>query len=113
MCVDYSFPLQFCAFEIEDKADGEACDLQIVDHLSDFMICDLPDGFRIDDDLLEGNQIGNIFSDYSSFIDNVESGLLQARYAPETKLHRQRIFRKIFPANRARAYSAPPSPPRE
>ena len=58
---DHPANFEFWVFEVEDKADLEIGDFEVVEHLSDFDIGDAVDDFGVDDDCAKCDQIRNKF----------------------------------------------------
>jgi hypothetical protein len=83
-------------FEVENHPDPQPGNSEVVQDLPDFMIPDAIDGFGIDHDRLEGNQVRNELTDSSSFIIERVAGLLDERDSPEFELANQGVLIRFF-----------------
>ncbi len=108
-----AFPLQFCVFEIEQQANSQAGDFQIVQHLAKFVIADAINDFCVNDDLLEADQVWNVFTDLDSFVDDVKYPLLLASDLLWAEFYDQSVLRTASQAAHGRACSELPSHSRQ
>jgi hypothetical protein len=63
-----SFPLQLCELEVEDHADFEAGDAQVVQHLPAFVVCDGVDDLGTRDHCPERNQVRDVLSNLNLLV---------------------------------------------
>jgi hypothetical protein len=77
--VDNSFPFESGTFEVDDQTDGVTGDLQVVEHLADFMVSDAVDDFGVKDYQVVDNQVGYVFSDFVQLVDDFVARLLLPR----------------------------------
>ncbi len=77
--VDDSFPFESGAFEVDDQTDGVTGDLQVVEHLADFMVSDAVNDFGVKDYQVVDDQVGYVFSDFVQFVDDFVARLLLPR----------------------------------
>ena len=82
--------------KIEDHADTQAGYPEIIQHQSTFMVGDSVDHFRVHDDDIKRNEVGNEQPDLLSFIEDIERRLLQKRNFSQTKLDDQRVLVWLF-----------------
>ena len=66
--IDHPFPLETGVVEVEDQADGMACDFEVVEHLAQLLVGDTVDDLGIHNDRSECNEIWHILTDLHSFI---------------------------------------------
>jgi len=92
-----TLPSKFRVFEIENETYPKACDPEVVDHLSSLDHRDIVDRFGVDDDLIENDQVRNIFSDINAFVINRESLLLLDRDGSGFELYDERILVEPIP----------------
>lgn len=72
-------------FEVDDQSDLRFRSLQIVEHLADFVVCDVLDGFCVDDDLVVNDQIWNVVACRDSFVGDRKGLLLLNGNASKAK----------------------------
>jgi len=82
--------------EIEDDTNTELGYPQIVQHQSTFVVGNLVDHFRIHDDGIKRNEVGNEEPYLLSFIEDVEGRLLPKRNVSQAKLDDQGVFVRLF-----------------
>src|SRR5208283_2129868 len=89
---DDAFPLQPRVLEVEDQANSQFGDTQVVEHLAALNICNAVDDLCIHDHLIEGNQIGDEQPYPFILVEHLELALLAEADASQAKLNHQRIF---------------------
>ena len=62
--------------EIEDQANAQPSDFEMIEHLADFMIGHGFNGFYVHDNGIGNDQVGNIFANLFIFIENIVTRLL-------------------------------------
>ena len=82
--------------EIKDYSNTQSRDAEIIQHQSTFMVGDSVDHFRVHDDDIKRNEVGNEQPDFLSFIEDIERRLLQKRNFSQTKLDDQRVLVWLF-----------------
>lgn len=92
----YPAELKFGMFEIEDQPDLDACRAEIVEHTAHFVIGDSVNGFGIDDDLAENNEVRNVFPDFDLAVVNGEASLLGKRNPLKPKFNCERLLVRLF-----------------
>src|SRR6266550_1144218 len=85
-----------CGLEIENDANTELGYPQIVQHQSTFVIGNLVDHFRIHDNGIKRNEVGNEEPYLLSLIKDVEGRLLPKRNVSQFKLDDQCVFVRLF-----------------
>ena len=90
--------------EIEDDANTELGYPQIVQHQSTFVVGNLVDHFRIHDDGIKRNEVGNEEPYLLSFIEDSRRPVVAETECFSGQTRRPRRFRTAFRLARARAY---------
>ena len=96
ICVYHTLPLQFDAPEIEDKTNGVAGNLEVIEHLPEFVVGDALNDLRIQNNTAVRDQVRNIFTDLHCLVEDIIASLLLARNMTPAKLHNQRVFIRLF-----------------
>lgn len=84
----YPAELEFCVFEIDDQTHLKPGGPQIIEHAANFVIRNPINGFRINDDFAENNEIGNVFPDFDFTIVNGKPALLGKWNSLKTEFNR-------------------------
>ena len=82
--------------KVQDETEFQPGDLQIIEHLANFVVRDLLDHFRLHNNLSKDDQVRHILSYFDAFIDDIESWLLLVGNALLLKFHDQGIFIRFF-----------------
>ena len=90
--IEDPLPFEAAAFEIQDQADRMAGDLEVVEHLTYFVIGDAFDDLGVDHHEIEDDEIGNIFADLHCFVNDVVTRLLVPRNPTQPEFDTQGIF---------------------
>ena len=75
--------------EVDDQANPELGDAQIIEHLTPLMVRDAINDFRIHNHGFDGNQIGNEFTDKFIFVTDLKSALLVKSHTPAFEFQSQ------------------------
>ena len=73
--------------EVEDDANTQCCDAEIVQHQSTLVISNSVNNFCINDDTVECDQVGDKKTDLVSFVEDIEQRLLAEWNVSHTKLN--------------------------
>ncbi len=82
--------------EVKDQADVQLRDLEVVDHLGYLVVSDRFDDLCVDNDRIEGDQIGNVLTNIDGLVNDGKSGLLTVRDILMGELDDHRIFVRLF-----------------
>ena len=82
--------------EIEDEPNTELGYPQIVQHQSTFVVGNLVDHFRINDDGIKRNEVRNEEPYLLCLVEDVEGWLLPKRNVSQSKLDDQGVFVRLF-----------------
>ena len=83
-------------FEVQEKANAEASDLEVADHLGDVSVVECIDDFGIYDDGMIDDQIWDEVSDGAFFVEDSMHFLLLKKGTKISKLDAQGILVKFF-----------------
>src|SRR4030095_13840676 len=75
------FPFELGALEVEDNANFQAGNAQVVQHLATLMVCDVINHFRVDYHRVERNEVRYVFTYVDGLVGEIESWLLTERYS--------------------------------
>lgn len=89
-------PFQLCSAEGEDEPDWQSSYSQVIDHSTSFVIGDPIDNFGLNDYRVVCDQIRNILTDFSPFVDNVEASLLLTRHSAQSDPNRESVLIRLF-----------------
>ena len=93
---DNAFPFEFGVFEIEDEADLEAGDAEVIEHLTEFVVGDAVDDLGVHHHLAIGDEVGNVLGDLDGFVEDREALQLLKRDVAQAELHHQSVFVWFF-----------------
>ena len=93
---DNPLPFQLCSAEVEDEPDWQSSYSQVIDHSTSFVIGNPIDNFRLNDNRIVCDQIRNILTDFSPFVDNVEASLLLTRHSAQSDPNRESVLIRLF-----------------
>jgi hypothetical protein len=82
--------------EIQNYADSQLRDAQIIQHQATFVVRDSIDDFCVDDNGIERDQIGHKQTNFAPFIQHIENGLLPKGNLAYSKFHDERVFIWLF-----------------
>jgi hypothetical protein len=94
--VDNPFPFEAGVTEIEDDSDLVTCDLEVVEHLAQFVISDALNDLGIDHDAPERDEVGHVFSHSDRLVNYIIMALLFVLDGPQTELNDKRIFIRLL-----------------
>src|SRR5436190_5784301 len=86
------FPFQLGMFEVQDDADSQFGDAEIIYHLAALVVGNSINAFGVHDNGGMGDQIGNALTDHDLLVKDGESSLLVEGDALQLELNDQRIF---------------------
>lgn len=97
---DDAFPFESGMFEIQDDADSQAPDPQVVDHLASFDVRDMVHCFGFDNYFdnytVKGNEVGNVFANMDIPVADFEASLLGDGDSLGFEFHNQSVFVRLF-----------------
>ena len=83
-------------FEVQDEFDLQPGYFEVVDHLGDFVVADFFDDLRINNDSVEGDEIGDLFTCVDGLVDDGKPGLLLVGDLLLLELDHHGIFIGLF-----------------
>ena len=93
---DYAADFEFGFFEIEDEADWQAGDFEIIEHLADLVVCNALNHLGVHDNFPECDKIRDKLGYLNASVEYWITGLLEKWNFPELKFHRQPILVWLF-----------------
>lgn len=93
---DDAFPFESGMFEIQDDADSQARNTQVVDHLATFVVRDSVYGFGFDNHTVKGNEVGDVFANMDTPVADFEASLLGDGDSLGFEFHNQSVFVRLF-----------------
>ena len=63
-------PFEFCVLKINHHANLQSSDFQRIQHLSDFMVSDSLDRFRVNNDLFKTDQVRDVFPQLNGVVSD-------------------------------------------
>ena len=91
-----TLPLEPWVFEIEDEADAELGDAEIIYHLAALVIGDTVDDLRVHQDLVERNQIRNEQAHRYLLVQDLILPLLRTGNPSQPEFNYQRVLIAFF-----------------
>src|SRR5580658_7827980 len=85
--IDNPFPFKPGVTKIKDDSDLVTSDLEVVEHLAQFVISDALNDLGIDHDAPERDEIGHIFSDSDRLVNYIITALLFAFDGAQSELN--------------------------
>src|SRR5262245_48864349 len=83
-------------FKVEDDADSQFGDAEIIQHLSSLVVGDATDHFGVHDNGGMGDQVWNELTHLDHLVEDIEYSLLVESDAPQRELNDKRIFENLF-----------------
>lgn len=94
--IEDPLPFEAGAFEIQNEADGMAGDLEVVEHLPEFVIGDSVDHFGVHHYEAVCNEVRDVFADSHRLVENVVASLLFPRDSTQPEFNAERVFVRFF-----------------
>jgi hypothetical protein len=89
---DHPFEFELGVFEVQDQADSQSSDFEVIQHLAAFFVGDRFDGFCVHDYLAKGDQVGHIKTNRILLVEDIVTTLLFEIDPLQTELHNQGIL---------------------
>jgi hypothetical protein len=96
MLEDDPLPFELRLLEVQDEADPELGDSQIIQHQPAFVVTDAINDFGVDDYCVERDQVGNEESDLRAFIIDIKAGLLPEGNSAQLELHYKSVLIRLL-----------------
>src|ERR1041385_6830063 len=91
-----SLPFQSGVFEVQNHANSELSNLEVVQHLSSFDICDAVNHFGVHNHRVECDQVRNKQPHLVALVEDLEVRLLLERNLAKPKLYNQCVLIRLL-----------------